>query len=714
MKNAGNVPYPSSREYWRELTDWGTLLIRACLAEEDGAAAAIAKAAGTPENEKAPEDAEKSEDPMLIRLAAARCWEQLEGRSAASATAGIFLPLPYLAAAFGLSTLQAQCLALILLPEADQDFELHYAALEPGGLSGGLALCLITGDSMPQPDARAALAPGGPLWEYCLEEDGYTGRSELFRILRPARRLVDFALAESWDISGVSGLSLRQPAGEEVPEHLWETAGRMAEYLAGAGEERISFLLAGQTGAGRRTLALALAARQGGPLLLADGRYLFEPEGREFRRALVREAILQHCPVCLTGLDDAVEAARTDRQAEAFLAVLLNEAAVSGCSFLVYEGDWSPSQGPRGWQTVPVPLPLPDLEESRALWTALLQRYPLTEPQDPDWLAGRYRLTPGQIKGALEAAAALARWRGLKGIDGDCLAQGCRRQFRHTLGERAQKVEAVFTWEELILPDNSKRLLRSACDQMRYRRQVYGSWGFGAKLNYGAGLSMLFSGPPGTGKTMAAQIVAGELGLELYKVDLSAVVSKYVGETEKNLSEIFREAARSQAVLFFDEADVLFGKRTEVKDAHDKYNNMEAAYLLQKIEEYPGVSVLATNFLQNFDEAFKRRLRFIIEFPFPDAGYRLLLWRSVFPGQTPVEPDVDWDYLAGQFELSGSSIKNVAVNAAFLAARAGTAVGMPQLLTALRRELFKSGKVLVREDFGEYYMLVEEGEYAAL
>ena len=213
---------------------------------------------------------------------------------------------------------------------------------------------------------------------------------------------------------------------------------------------------------------------------------------------------------------------------------------------------------------------------------------------------------------------------------------------------------------------------------------------------------------------MAAQIAAGELGLELYKVELPAVVSKYVGETEKNLSEIFREASRSQAVLFFDEADVLFGKRTEMKDAHDKYNNMEAAYLLQKMEEYDGVSILATNFLQNFDEAFKRRLKFVIEFPFPDAGYRRLLWRSVFPAETPLEGDVDWEFLAIQFELTGSAIKNVAVNAAFLAAGEGRAVGMGHLLTALRRELAKSGKVLSREDFGQYYMLAEEGDYGGI
>ena len=684
-------PYPSDGAYWRELTAWGDLLVRACQAEGDRERAAA------------------------LELAAAKCWARLEGRSAAAGESGVFLPVPYLAAAFGLDGLEARCLALALLPEADRSFEGRFAALEPGGLTAGLALRLTVGAGMPEPAQRGALAPGGALWTYCLEEGGATGRSRLSQVLSPARRLVDFALTGGLDDPGVPGLALVEPDRARIPARLEALAGRMSDYLDRAGDgERTSFLLAGQTGAGRRSLALALACLRGGPLLLADGRRLDGPEGGAFRLALVREGLLQRCPVCLTGLDDAAEAARTDRQAEAFLVELLEETARAGCSLLVQEGDWAPGEGRPGWRAVSVPLPLPDLEESRSLWADLLAGYPLAEPQDPDQLAGKYRLTPGQMRGALESAAALARWRGLEGIDGESLTQGCRRQFHHALGEKARRVEAVFAWEDLILPDASKNLLRSACDQLRYRRQVYGSWGFGRKLAYGAGLSLLFSGPPGTGKTMAAQIVAGELGLELYKVDLSAVVSKYVGETEKNLNDIFREASHSQSVLFFDEADVLFGKRTEVKDAHDKYNNMEAAYLLQKIEEYPGVSVLATNFLQNFDEAFKRRLRFIIEFPFPDARYRLLLWRSVFPDQTPVEPDVDWEYLAGQFELSGSGIKNVAVNAAFLAARDGTAVGMPHLLTALRRELFKSGKVLVREDFGEYYMLAEEGGYEQL
>ena len=244
---------------------------------------------------------------------------------------------------------------------------------------------------------------------------------------------------------------------------------------------------------------------------------------------------------------------------------------------------------------------------------------------------------------------------------------------------------------------------------MKYRYQVFERWGFSGKYAYGLGLSIVFAGPPGTGKTMAAQVLAKELGAELYKVVLSSVVSKYIGETEKNLNQIFEEGKRSQAILFFDEADVLFAKRTEVKDSHDKYSNMEAAFLLQRMEEYTGVAILATNYLQNMDEAFKRRMTFIVDFPFPGKEERRRIWQSAIPEELPLGESVDLDFLAAHFELSGSQIKNSLMNAAFLAAGNGeTQLGMRPLLSAIRRELLKSGKKLTREELAEYFDLEKE------
>ena len=234
---------------------------------------------------------------------------------------------------------------------------------------------------------------------------------------------------------------------------------------------------------------------------------------------------------------------------------------------------------------------------------------------------------------------------------------------------------------------------------MKFRSIVYDQWGFEQKLSLGKGLNVLFAGPSGTGKTMAAEIMAGELGLELYKIDLSSIVSKYIGETEKNLSRIFTEAETSNVILFFDEADALFGKRTEVRDSHDRYANIEVNYLLQKMEEYDGVVILATNFRRNMDDAFVRRMHFTVEFPLPDAADRLRIWEKAWPQATPCSPDLDLEFMARQFEIAGAGIRNIALAAAFLAASNGGKVNMAHLLHGTRREFQKMGKVVSEREF---------------
>jgi len=211
-------------------------------------------------------------------------------------------------------------------------------------------------------------------------------------------------------------------------------------------------------------------------------------------------------------------------------------------------------------------------------------------------------------------------------------------------------------------------------------------------------VTMLFSGPPGTGKTMGAEVISRELGLDMYKIDLSTVVSKYIGETEKNLERIFKEAETSNAILFFDEADSLFGKRSEVRDSHDRYANIEIAYLLQRMEAYDGVTILATNLRANLDEAFTRRLQFAVDFPFPEEDYRLRIWQALFPPDVPRSPEIDFGLLAHRFRLAGGNIKNIIVSAAYLAASDGGLVRMRHLLHGTRRELRKMGKLVDEED----------------
>ncbi len=315
----------------------------------------------------------------------------------------------------------------------------------------------------------------------------------------------------------------------------------------------------------------------------------------------------------------------------------------------------------------------------------------------------RYNFLPGRMKDILELARSYALSNGTDVITGEHLRKAILQVSSHSLDKYAKKIPGFYQMDDLILPTLTKQKLFHIIERIRNRKLVYEEWGFLEKSAYGNGVSMIFAGPPGTGKTMAAQVMASELNMELYRVELPAVVDKYIGETEKKLNRIFGEAEKSMAILFFDEADVLFSKRTEIKESNDKYSNMEIAFLLQKMEEYEGVSILATNYLQNFDSAFRRRISDIINFPLPDAGLRLQMWQSMIPARLPISDEIDFDFLAGQFEISGSMIKNTLIYASFLAAETQhPLLDMELILKGLSHELEKSGKKLSRDEYGEY------------
>jgi len=324
--------------------------------------------------------------------------------------------------------------------------------------------------------------------------------------------------------------------------------------------------------------------------------------------------------------------------------------------------------------------------------------------EDVQAVANKFRLSGGEIRDAAATARSLARLR--DPVDGritlEDLSRACRLQSNRKLASLAQKITPRYRWEDIVLPEDRLQQLREICNSVKYRSLVYEVWGFGRKLALGKGVNVLFAGPSGTGKTMAADIMAADLGLDLYKIDLSTVVSKYIGETEKNLARIFAEAETSNAILFFDEADALFGKRSEVRDAHDRYANIEISYLLQKMEEYEGVVILATNLRKNMDDAFVRRMHFTVDFPFPSERDRRRIWGQIWPDGTPQSPDLDSDFLARRFELAGGNIRNIALAASFLAADDGGAVSMEHLIRATRREYQKMGKVIMEGEFGEY------------
>lgn len=257
-------------------------------------------------------------------------------------------------------------------------------------------------------------------------------------------------------------------------------------------------------------------------------------------------------------------------------------------------------------------------------------------------------------------------------------------------------------WDELVLPARAIGLLKSISAYLRHRDLVLSSWGYEAAIAGEQGIKVLFFGDSGTGKTMAARVLARELGLELYRIDLAAIVSKYIGETEKNLDRIFAAAQDSNAILFFDEADAVFGKRSEVSDAHDRYANIEVAYLLEKMETYTGAVILATNFRNNIDDAFLRRLDLAVEFPFPEVEQRRAIWRRLLPDAAPIAPDVDIEFLAGNFKLSGGSIRNCSLAAAFLAAEDGGPIEMRHFVRAVSFEYMKLGRLTLESDFDRF------------
>jgi SpoVK/Ycf46/Vps4 family AAA+-type ATPase len=313
-------------------------------------------------------------------------------------------------------------------------------------------------------------------------------------------------------------------------------------------------------------------------------------------------------------------------------------------------------------------------------------------------LASQFNLNLTTIQQATRAVGEEGEKNGNAGdIYANTLWDACLALTRPRLDNLAQRIDVKATWNDIVLPAEDICLLHQIADQVRQRSTVYQDWGFDRRMNRGMGISTLFAGESGTGKTMAAEVIAKDLRLDLYRIDLSAVVNKYIGETEKNLRRLFDAAEDGGAILFFDEADALFGKRSEVKDSHDRYANIEINYLLQRLEAYRGLAILATNLKSSLDAAFMRRLRFIVNFPFPSKEERKTIWQKVFPPETPTSA-LDCDRLA-KLNLTGGNIHNIALNAAFLAAQARTPVTMPLILAAAKTEFRKLERPINEADF---------------
>ncbi|TFH40178.1 MAG: ATP-binding protein, partial [ANME-2 cluster archaeon] len=461
----------------------------------------------------------------------------------------------------------------------------------------------------------------------------------------------------------------------------------------------------GPYGTGKKTVAEMVSNEFDMPLLIVDSKALLEDGSYEMLDLVLREALLHKASIYFEGFDAVVKDTSSKVSP---LSVIKKMDQFPNWIFLSGEQSWEPPCVFNNHGFISLKLPLPDANERKMLWEAFLDGYDLSGDVNLGEISSKFKLSGGQIKDAIFTADQIAKFRSDDNfaISLTDLYRGCKIQSNQNLSSMAKKIDPRYTWEEIILPTDVKEQLKEISSHVTYRGTVYSDWGFNRKLSLGKGLNIFFSGTSGTGKTMAAEIIAREVGLDIYKIDLSSMVSKYIGETEKNLQKIFREAETSNAILFFDEADALFGKRTETRDSHDRYANIEVNYLLQKMEEHEGIVILATNFKNNIDDAFLRRIHFAIEFPPPDETSRKQIWKNIFPLDTPIEGDIDFVFLS-KFKITGGNIKNIALSAAFLAASNSSIVKIEHLIKATKREFQKMGKLCTSGDFGKYYELVK-------
>lgn len=634
--------------------------------------------------------------------------ESINQQKVLSIKRGVHLRLNSLTDKFKLSDLEVDILLIVLATELDLRYERLYAYLQDDVTKKqptiDLAISLLTFSFEEKLRLRKSLAPSSTLVKYHLfyliDDPSQPHTPFLGKFLKLDERIVNFLLEQD-----EVDICLKSHLKCIIPQINWDDLilskdlkNKLCQFLSSSAVKILHFI--GARGAGKQAIAEAICQQMDIPLLVVNVDSLLSLEDSSVLvklRLICREVILQNAALYWRE-DNFVLSGKIQYWREILLQLLKEYQIVA---FLASESKWETKK--TSCSPMLFEFPYPTVAERMQLWQKFLPNVWQSEAELIE-ISSKFRFNGGDIKRAITMAENLARWRTPTNphINLEDCYEACRKQSNQQLGTLAHKIKPHHRWQDIILPEAQLQQLQEVCGHVKYRSLVYGDWGFDRKLALGKGLTVLFSGSSGTGKTMAADVIAGELGLSLYKIDLSTVVSKYIGETEKNLSSVFQEAESSHSILFFDEADALFGKRSDVKDAHDRYANIETGYLLQRMEEYEGIVILATNLQKNMDDAFIRRLQFSINFPFPNERDRLRIWKNVFPDTLPLSSQLNLDLIAKHFELSGGSIRNVALAAAFLAAEDGKVVKKKHLVHAIKREYQKIGRTITAKEFESY------------
>lgn len=607
---------------------------------------------------------------------------------------------------FGLSLIEQDILLLAFAPQLALKYETLYAYLNNDITrkypTTDLALRVLADDET-YAACRSALSPRGILLRAQLLEK--TGSESDGASLAAGFRVSP---------SVISYLLEGQPCDARLLpacEYLTHPPGTEYDSSSGNPDSALLEVLEGEPGAGRLAqVREQLAFRGMGVVhvemtsLAAAGNMSGESLDVQLRRLLL-QARLGRMGVYLNGIDRLFEGEVRERRETAAALLQLRQSSVPVYLAVACGAAW------REWLTeLPVRVQRfndPDLPRRLQLWQAALAARRLSaDAGDIQAVADRFVLNPGQIAAAATALGVAEDPHG-KRLKSERLFAAARDQSVGSIGKLASKVSTTHCWDDLVLPRATLGRVNEAVAAIINRGLVYQQWQMSRRTGGNSGLMMMFSGSSGTGKTMCASLIAQAVGFDLYCIDLSSVVSKYIGDTEKNLDRIFTAARRANCIIFFDEADALLGKRSEVKDAHDRYANVEVAYLLQKMEQHDGVVIMATNIARNIDAAFSRRLHYTIEFPRPNAEHREQLWRGIFPPETPLDENVDFTFLARHFEGTGGDIKTIALDAAMQAAGNGQCINMQCLVRAMARQLIKQGKAPGAADFKQYFPLLE-------
>ncbi len=630
----------------------------------------------------------------------------------------VFLPFEYLSSVFNLSDFDRFVIMLSFAVELDRKYEKIFGFLNDYGSMRHPTIqtaCLIYDKrNTVYMKHMTKFHSDSKLMKYFFEEESSSLSGTQLKLMETVRGFLLDSDLETIVLPNY--LSLYLP--DETPELLrthHSIKNKIKDYLSNLSMvkgRRIVLNIHGPEGIGKLKQVKHFCHEYQHSAVIVNARTLqryYEDSQKQYKTALkqLAQTLLIHQAVFV--LTDVNIEEHRDLMKSIYEDFLTDMAAFVKVTFALSESEMPSLTRPDQALTVlRIEMDYPVGTVRREIFDHVLSGFRFNVGADLGSVASKFVFTPDQIENAVHDAVELTKWEGNEFIDSATFHKACRSQLNHNLDKRAQRIDAGGDWKRLILPESSKDILREVCDHVKYKSQVLDEWGFKEHLTYGTGLAVLFAGPPGTGKTFSARILARELDLELYKVDLSQMISKYIGETEKNISALFEDASGSSAILLFDEGDALFGKRTEMKDSHDRHANVETAFLLQQVEAYEGISILTTNFMQNIDPAFLRRFRFVVHFPIPDIESRLQIWNGIYPEPVPMSKHVDFEFLAKNFELTGGHIKNIALSSAFKAASNGGKVDMKSIMLSIQHELGKTGKAVLRSDFGEYAYMLDE------